>query len=146
MTPLWWVLVQKLAEGRYSKCQGSIVFYFLSPQFRAFWRLVILCLNIVDTNRAFLVHYVSKYVEFNQAIDGVFEKHRRANIIMDSHSVIFSCFFHEHLHITLTLPNPLLQLSSWEVLCYDFQRNRQWQLFSYCPSLCFLTWARPLTR
>lgn len=76
------------------------------------WRLGILCLNIVDTNRAFLVHYVSKYVEFNQAIDGVFEKHRRANIIMDSHSVIFSCFFHEHLHITLTLPNPLLQLSS----------------------------------
>ena len=68
---------------------------------------------IVDTNRTFLVHYVSKYVEFNQAIDGVFEKHRRANIIMDSHSVIFQfCFFHEHLHITLTLPNPLLQLSS----------------------------------
>ena len=62
-------------------------------------------MNIVDTNRTFLVHYVSKYVEFNQAIDGVFEKHRRANIIMDSHSVIISCFFHEHLHITLTLPN-----------------------------------------
>ena len=76
------------------------------------WRLGILCLNIVDTNRAFLVHYVSKYVEFSQAIDGVFEKHRGANIIMDSHSVIFSCFFHEPLHITLTLPNPLLQLSS----------------------------------
>ena len=77
------------------------------------WRLGILCLNIADTNRAFLVHYVSKYVEFSQAIDGVFEKHRRANIIMDSHSVIFQfCFFHEHLHITLTLPNPLLQLSS----------------------------------
>ena len=87
-------------------------FFTFYLQFQAFWRLGILCLNIVDTNRAFLVHYVSKYVEFNQAIDGVFEKHRRANIIMDSHSVIFSCFFHEHLHITLTLPNPLLQLSS----------------------------------
>ena len=73
------------------------------------WRLGILCLNIVDINRAF-----SKYVEFNQAIDGAFVKHRRANVIIDSHSVIFSCFFfYEHLHIMLILPNPLLQLSSF---------------------------------
>ena len=57
------------------------------------WRLGILCLNIVDTNRAFLVHYGSKYVEFNQAIDGVFEKRSRANIIMDSYSVIFQFWF-----------------------------------------------------
>lgn len=114
------ILTAEVGLKRYFKCQDSIVFYFLSPQFQIFRRLGILCLNVVDTNHAFLVHFGGKSVVFNRAMDCVFEKHSLASIIMDSHLIIFQfCFCRGNLHIKLRSTNLLLKLSSWKVLCYD---------------------------
>ena len=113
------ILTAEVGLKRYFKCQDSIVFYFLS-QFQIFRRLGILCLNVVDTNHAFLVHFGGKSVVFNRAMDCVFEKHSLASIIMDSHLINFQfCFCLGNLHIKLRSTNLLLKLSSWKVLCYD---------------------------
>ena len=96
------ILIAEVGLKRYFKCQDSIVFYFLSPQFQIFRRLGILCLNVVDTDHAFLVHFGGKSVVFNRAMDCVFEKHSLASIIMDSHLIIFQfCFYLGNLHIKL---------------------------------------------
>ena len=102
------ILTAEVGLKRYFKCQDSIIFYFLSPQFQIFRRLGILCLNVVDTNHAFLVHFGGKSVVFNRAMDCVFEKHSLASIIMDSHLIIFQfCFLPRELTYKAKIDQPI---------------------------------------
>ena len=102
------ILTAEVGLKRYFKCQDSIVFYFLSPQFQIFRHLGILCLNVVDANHAFLVHFGGKSVVFNRAMDCVFEKHSLASIIMDSHLIIFQfCFLPRELTYKAKIDQPI---------------------------------------